>query len=257
MGTKVNYSTKNKIGKITLNDPNNGNPIDLEVLKELIAALKKSTANQDVVLLYTAEGKNFTVGANLKTGYEMIKGDSKSADNLAETFLIWQEFTSTLLKIPAITIVGYHGWLVGGGFEHTLLCDFKIAADDTWIMLPELSLGLFYSNASTKLLPMMIGINKTKELMMLGKKIDAKEAFSLGLVHKVCAREDLDMEMEKIAERLLKQEPYALMQAKRFINQSMDSSIEKVLYDEGLMMLHTGKSDETKRRIEEFIKKHH
>ncbi|MHA1610503.1 MAG: enoyl-CoA hydratase/isomerase family protein [Promethearchaeota archaeon] len=257
MGSKVVYSTSNKIGKITLSDGEHGNPIDLKVLKELIAALEKSIENQDIVLLYTAEGKNFTVGANLKAGYEMVKGDSPSSDNIVELFMSWQEFTSTLLKVPAITIVGYHGWLVGGGFEHTLLCDFKIAAEDTTIMLPELGLGLFFSNASTKLLPMMIGINKTKELMMLGSKINAKQAEDLGLVYKVCAREDLEAEMEKLANRLLKQDPSVLMQAKQFINQGIDSSIDQVLYMEGLMMIQTGKSPETKKRIEDFINKHH
>ena len=255
MGSKVVYSTHNKVGKITLSNPEKGNPISLSVLKELIAALEKSIENQDIVLLYTAEGKNFTFGANLKDGYKIIKGDSE--DNLVDMFMAWQDFTTTLLKVPAITIVGYHGWLVGGGFEHTLLCDFKIAADNTTIMLPELSLGLFYSNASTKLLPMMIGINKTKELMMLGRKIDAQQMNDLGLVYKVCPKEDLDAEMEKLATQLLKQEPTVLKEAKRFINEGMDSSIDQVLYREGMMMIQTGKSAATKERIEGFIKKHH
>ena len=133
----------------------------------------------------------------------------------------------------------------------------KVAAEDTVIMLPELSLGLFYSNASTKLLPMMIGINKTKELMMLGRKLNAEQMNDLGLVHKVCAREDLDGEMEKLANRLLKQEPTVLMEAKRFINQGLDSSIDQVLYREGLMMIQTGKSAETKKRIEGFLNRYH
>jgi len=254
MEDKVLYEKEGDIGIITLNNPEHGNPISIFTMRELITAYRKSAANGDRVILYMAKGKQFTVGADLKSGYEILSNPDRKAERM-ETLLNWQELTSVMLEHPGIIIVGYHGWVIGGGYEHTLWCDFKIAAQKTRFMLPEIELGLFFSNASTKLLPQLVGLNKAKEIMMLGDIFGADQAKEWGLVHQVCSEDNLEIEMRKLASKLLKKDPLALKKAKHIINGAYDLPVDQVLYAEGRAMMETSRSEGCQQRIEAFVKK--
>jgi enoyl-CoA hydratase/carnithine racemase len=201
-----------------------------------------------------ANGKHFTVGDNLKEGYEIMSNPELRSEGM-ETLFNWQELTSTMLAHPGIIIVGYHGWVIGGGYEHTLWCDFKIAAKSTTFMFPELSMGIFFSNASTKLLPLLIGLNKAKELMMIGDMFGADEAKKLGLVHQVCPDEKLEKRMRRLADKLLEKGEFALKKAKQMINEAINLSVNEVLYHETRIMMETGQSSEAKERVGAFVNK--
>ncbi|TFF63617.1 MAG: enoyl-CoA hydratase/isomerase family protein, partial [Promethearchaeota archaeon] len=144
MDENVIYIKKGDIAEIILNKPEKRNNLDLDTLKELINAFEKSSKNNDICVIYRAKGKDFTVGADLKYGYNLLSDDSKIAEAV-EFLESWQILTRKMLEHSGIIIVGYHGWVIGGGFEHTLGCDLRIAADNTRIMLPELGVGLFFS----------------------------------------------------------------------------------------------------------------
>jgi enoyl-CoA hydratase len=160
-----------------------------------------------------------------------------------------------MIAHPGIIIVGYHGWVIGGGFEHTLVCDYKIAAEDTRIMLPEVGVGLFFSNASTKLLPRIIGEGRAKELMILGKELSAEEAHRIGLVNQVCPTPSLSRILRKTANMIASRDHLALQYTKKFINENQDLSIESVLARESIAMITTGQSEELKKRLGKFVKK--
>ncbi|MBS3809459.1 MAG: enoyl-CoA hydratase/isomerase family protein [Desulfobacterales bacterium] len=254
MTNKVTYESRDSIGTITLNNPEKSNPLSLAVLRQLIDYFRKSASNGDLCVIYRAEGKNFTFGADLKEAYEMLTDPDQKA-KAAENVWAYQELTTAMLEHPGPIIVGYHGWIVGGGFEHTLGCDLRIAADNTKIMLPELEVGIFFSNASTKILPRIIGEGRAKELMLLGDVVKADRALEIGLVNRVCAPEELDSLLGEYAQKLAGKAPLALKTAKRQINESQEFSIDHALYKEGRAMIDTGQSDEAKKRIGAFFKK--
>ena len=250
----VLYEKSGNIGKITLNKPEQRNTITLEVLKKLIDYFEQSAENHDVCVIYNANGKHFTVGADLKYGYELLTDESRLAEAV-EFLESWQILTRKMITHPGIIIVGYHGWVIGGGFEHTLACDYRIAAEDTRIMLPELGVGLFFSNASTKILPRIIGEGKAKELMIMGNELSADEAFRIGLVNQVCPTASLPRILKKTANIIESKDHLALRYAKAFINENQDLSIESVLSRESLAMITTGQSEELKKRLKKFVNK--
>ncbi|MHA1459579.1 MAG: enoyl-CoA hydratase/isomerase family protein [Promethearchaeota archaeon] len=250
----VLYEKVGDIGKITLNKPEERNTITLEVLKKLIELFETSAENKDVCVIYSAKGKHFTVGADLKYGYELLTNKERLAEAI-EFLESWQILTRKMIAHPGIIIVGYHGWVIGGGFEHTLVCDYKIAAEDTRIMLPEVGIGLFFSNASTKLLPRIIGEGRAKELMIMGKELSAKEAHRIGLVNQVCPTPSLPRILKKTANMIVSKDHLALQYTKKFINENQDLSIESVLARESIAMITTGQSEELKKRLEKFVKK--
>jgi len=252
----VIYEKEGDIGKITISKPEQNNALDLNTLKKLISAFEQSAKNEDVCVIYAAEGKHFTVGADLKYSYDLLTNADKFPEAI-EFLESWQILTRAMLAHPGIIIIGYHGWVIGGGFEHTLACDLRIAASDTRIMLPELGVGLFFSNASTKILPRIIGESRAKQLMLLGNEISAEEALNIGLVNIVCKPEGLKRILKRTANSIVQKSHMALRLTKKFINENQDNSIEATLARESIAMITTGQSDVLRQRLEKFVKERH
>jgi len=87
----VLYEKQGDIGKITLNKPKQRNTIDIQVLKKLIEYFKQSAENGDVCVIYAANGKHFTVGADLKYGYDLLTNKEKLAEAV-EFLETWGRF---------------------------------------------------------------------------------------------------------------------------------------------------------------------
>jgi len=236
-----------------LNNQDKNNALDFLTINKLIKAFELSAQNDDVCVIYSAEGKNFTVGADLKYGFNLVSNPDKLQEAI-EFLESFQDLTRVMLSHTGVIIAGLHGWVIGGGFEQLLCCDLRIAADDTRIMMPELGVGLFFSNASTKLLPRIIGEGRAKQLMYLGEEIGAEEAFNIGLVSQVCKRESLNRILKRTANSLIQKEHSALKWAKKLINEDQDDNFESVLAKELRVMMLAGQSEELKRRLGKFVK---
>ncbi|MEE9377689.1 MAG: enoyl-CoA hydratase/isomerase family protein [Candidatus Lokiarchaeia archaeon] len=252
----VLYEKEGYIGKIILNKPEKRNALDLHTIKELINSFNKSAENGDICVIYTANGKDFTVGADLKYGFDLLTNENRMAEAV-EFLESFQDLTRAMMSHPGIIIAGLHGWVIGGGFEQLLYCDLRIAAHNTRIMLPELGVGLFFSNASTKLLPRIIGEGRAKQLMYLGTEINADDALNIGLVNKLCKPESLRRVLKRTANTIVQKDHFALKWAKKLINENQDDTIESVLAKELRVMIFAGQSVELKRRLGKFVKDKH
>lgn len=252
----VIYERKGDIGTITINKPEQRNALDLITLKKLNETFEKSAKNDDVCVVYTANGKHFTVGADIKYAYK-LSTDPERFPEAVEFLESWQVLTRAMLAHPGIIIAGLHGWVIGGGFEQLLCCDLRIAATDTRIMLPELAMGFSFSNASTKILPRIIGEGRAKQLMYLGKEISAEEALKIGLVNEVCKPEGLRRVLKRTVNSIVQKDHFALRLAKKLINENQDNNIEAVLDRELKALITTAQSEDTRRRVEQFAKERH
>ena len=255
MSEYVLYQKEGPIGGITLNRPEKRNALNPAALQELIECFAQSHENNDLCVIYGAVGKDFTVGADLKHGYQMM-ADPARADEGKEFFSNFQELCRVMLDHSGIIISGLHGWVIGGGFEIHLACDLRAATKDTTIMLPELSMGLMFSNASTKLLTRLVGEGRAKQLLFLGEKINAQQAYDYGLVFHVAEDIDaLNRFMDETAATLVKKSPLALRLAKKLVRDNQDADISTVLEREMDGMMITGQSDECMQRIKAFFEK--
>lgn len=255
MNKDILYKKEGSIGRVVLNREEQKNTFDVETLKALTEAFKKSDENGDICVLYTAEGKHFTYGVNLKYAYSLMKdaGGSKESSQLTGSF---QDVTRAMRNHRGIIIGGLKGYIIGGGFEITLSCDLRIAASDTTIMFPELSIGTMFSNASTKLLPRIVGEGRAKEIMIMGKSIDAEEALAIGLVNHVCKPEELDAVLERYAKEILEKDAYAVKVAKKLINENQDIDVESTLEKEYVGMMNCGLVGGFESRLKDFVEKH-
>jgi enoyl-CoA hydratase len=251
---KVIYKREGQIGKVILNRPQERNALDLETLKQLTDAFKQSIENEDLVVLFMAEGKDFTVGADLKYGYNLLNKPDAFKESV-EYLKTIQELTRVMRKHNGVVIAGLKGFVIGGGFEITLSCDLRVASKDTVIMMPELRLGTMFSNASTKLLPNLVGEAKAKEIMLLQDRITAEEAYKLGLVNFIVDPEKLSDELERIAQKIIAKETFAIKIAKKLINENQDVDVETTLEKELTALISCSLSDGFRERLKAFIEK--
>ena len=250
----VLYEKTEEIGKITINRPQKHNSIDLNTLKRLIEVFKQSAKNADICVIFTSEGKDFSVGDDLKYTYDLLLQVEKLPEAI-EFLNSYQILTRSMLAHPGVIIAGIKGWCIGGAFEMTLSCDLRIAADDTKIMTPEVGIGMVCTNASTFLLPRIIGEGKAKELMYLGKELNAEEAYKLGLVNEVCKPQGLNRILKLTANSIVQKDHEALRMTKKLINERMESYIEAALDGEVVSLIKLGQSEGLRKRLEKFVKK--
>ena len=136
----------------------------------------------------------------------------------------------------------------------SLACDIRLASNDTQVMLPELSIGTIFSNASTKLLANIIGIGRAKQLMLLGEKIDAETMLKFGLVSQITEPENLDELLSQIANTIITKNDHSVLPiAKKLINENYDLDLEATLQKELAALIACGKNETFLRKVKEFV----
>jgi enoyl-CoA hydratase len=102
--------------------------------------------------------------------------------------------------IPRITIAAINGYALGGGLELALSCDFRFAAEDARLGLPEVGLGIIPGSGGTQRLPRVVGLPRARDLVYTGRQVDAAEALEIGLIDEVADGSDVyALAMERAA----------------------------------------------------------
>src|ERR1700719_4709083 len=208
-----------QITVVTLNRPDRRNSLTIELLNELIAAVKVASdqANERVLILRGA-GAAFCTGLDLKEAADQTKAHA-TAEMVAKTLI-------TLAETRLVTIAAVHGAAVAGGAGIMSACDFVVAAEKTKIGYPEVRRGLVAGLVMT-FLRRQIGERDLRELVLGSELIDAERAREIGLVNRVVARDDVMSEAQKFADSVLQGAPDALAQTKRLIEELWSSSVKE------------------------------
>src|SRR5216684_6324458 len=208
-----------QITMVTLNRPERRNALTIELLNELIAAIKVASSEpHERVLILRGSGPAFCTGLDLKQAADQRKAHA-TAELVAKTLI-------TLSQTRLITIAAVHGAAVAGGAGIMSACDFVVAAERTKIGYPEVRRGLVAGLVMT-FLRRQIGERNMRELLLGSELIDAQRAKEIGLVNRVVARDDVMSEAQKFAESVLQGAPGALAQTKRLIEELWSSSVKE------------------------------
>jgi len=213
---------KDHLATLSFNRPEKLNAINVQVKREISQALIELEADDDVrVVIMTGVGRAFS------SGYDITAPESE-----LEEFMSLKE-EEKLLNLDKPTIAAIHGYALGDGLQQALLCDIRVAADDTVLgFIGPLIGGLCYSAFS--ILPQVVGRGKASELLFTCSRISGEEAYKIGLVNKVAPREQLMPATMEIAEQIAKIEPLLLKYSKRMLRQDFFSTDYKNRLREGL-----------------------
>jgi enoyl-CoA hydratase len=219
-----------RILRLTLNRPDRLNAVTPKMHAELatIFADVKKDDEVDVVTL-TGAGRGFCAGADLKETTMLTK-------ELAETtFVEAREIIIHILDLEKPIISGVNGPAAGLGATLALFPDIVIASDRAKIGDTHVKIGLAAGDGGAVIWPILVGVNKAKELLMTGEVIDAQEALRIGLFNHVVPHEKLDETVMEMAQRLAGGQTLAIQNTKKAVNQYVKWMLNQV-FDYSLLL---------------------
>ena len=194
------------------------------------------------VIVVRSVGEHFSSGGNI--------GGFMEATPEKVSKLAWNIASPARCSKPVI--VANRGYCFGVGFELSLACDFRLASETTLYALPEQKLGQIPGSGGSARLQKMIGITRTKDIVMRSKRITAKQAFDWGIVNECVP----DAELEKVTDRLVDElrmfSPMAQRTAKKLLNDTEDSTLSIAIELEGHSYSRLRQSDDFKEGVEAF-----
>jgi enoyl-CoA hydratase len=231
----VLYEIKDGIGWIRFNRPDVLNAVNSEELQSFVDTLRMAAHDDSVeAIILSSVGDAFCAGENLTRAleeYPLIKSGKMSplldiVEDITENL---QEIPRIIRKTRKVVIAAVRGYAVGGGFEIALDCDMIVAADDSTFGFPEGNAGMTITGGASKLLPMIVGLNRARELILTGEFIDAAEGYRIGLVNKLVPRGEEEAEAERLARLIMSRAPLSIVNHKRMIQNAAEAGFEATL----------------------------
>ena len=213
-----------RVALVRINRPDVKNALSPGALNELHAALTQLALDDDTrAVVLAGEGGTFTTGDDLAETARMDAGGFKA---LIEGF---QSITRAIRDLPQPVVAAVNGWAVGGGLEIAAGCDIRVVGDRTRFFCPEVSFGLLMSNASSLLLPRLIGAGNTRHLMLSGRRFDASWAERVGFAQVVVPEPEVLEAALDLAGEIAIANPEAVRTTKRLFNQVEDADVARAL----------------------------
>lgn len=236
------------IRTIALNRPASLNAMNRQLIDDVGAAFFDANADpQTKVIIFTGAGRAFCAGDDRK---EHVHPESEAeARELVEAI---QRATDAIVFGAAPVVGAINGWAVGGGFEWAINCDFPIWAEEARGFFPEVSLNLFVTGAVTSLLPALVGLQKAREMLLLGERYSAADLKQMGVAWRVVPPAELMAEAEAVAARLAALPPLAVRAMKRVLNQTAASDLARALRLETEATVAGFLDPETTRLVRDF-----
>jgi enoyl-CoA hydratase/carnithine racemase len=209
---------------VTLNRPGVLNALNLEMRDDLWSTLDALEADDDVqVIVFRGAGRAFCSGADIS--------EFGTAPSFVEArrARLERDLWGRLARFEKPMVAAIHGYALGAGCELSLLCDFRIAAEDAMLGLPETHLGYMPTAGGSQTLPRTTGRGRAFDMLLSAEAIPAARALDYGILHAVVARDSLAIETERLARRLGAQPATALRLAKRALFDGRDQPLSAAL----------------------------
>ena len=267
MATTMNtlrLDREGSVGWLRLNRPDKLNSFTIEMWREMaeLGANLREDPQGLRALIVIGTGRAFSSGIDTSVfsgdafggdGLSSIPGPTTHDDPSVDMILRTQDAYSWLETAPFATIAAVRGYALGAGLQLALACDIRIVARETSLGLLEFKYGIMPDLGGTQRLPRLVGPGKAKELVFTAARIDAEEAFRIGLAEQLVDDAELDSAAQALASRIAAQPPLAVRGAKRAINAATDESIADGLRIEAEGQAVCLRSADMKEAIAAFV----
>jgi len=244
------YEKSDGVAVIKLNRPRVLNAMNKQLWLDLEDALADALEDDTIkAVIFTGEGRAFSTGADLKDS----KGRSLTAYRDYLTHL--QEVSRRIIRFPKPTIAAVNGYALGSGYELSLACDIRIAAQSAKFGSPEARVSSSVTGGAMRLLQDLVGPGKAKELLFTCDTIDGKEAERIGLVNKVVPDDSLMDEAMTLARKITENSAFSIHLIKKGLNMAREVSLEALMDYEVEACLATVSAPERQEKLEEFAQR--
>lgn len=219
----IQYSAENGIARITLNRPNTLNAFTAQMNREIIKALKAASSSEDVrCIVISGAGRAFCSGQDLSDVDENMDHGQVLREN-------YGPMIKQIRQVEKPIIAAVNGVAAGAGFSLALACDFRLLSDKASFLNAFINIGLIPDSGNSYYLTRLVGEAKALEISVLGEKIPAVQALSLGLATRVFSYDNFEAEVNQFAERIATLPTKAIGLMKRTIRGAGELSLSEYL----------------------------
>jgi 2-oxoglutaroyl-CoA hydrolase len=219
------------------------NIISMRQREQLRLVFESLDADERVrVIVLRAEGQHFSSGGDIKGFLEA------SPEHVSK--LAWNIAAPARCSKPVIA--ANRGFCFGVGFEISLACDFRIATDTTFYALPEQKLGQIPGSGGSARLQKMVGITRTKDIVMRSRRIPGQQAYDWGVATDCVPDAELEAATDRLVEELVAFSPIAQRTAKKLLNDTEDSPLSIAIELEGHCYSRLRSSNDFREGVEAF-----
>jgi len=246
----VSYEKEGRIAVFTINRPEAMNALNMETMRELRQVMTEFRDDPELwVGIITGAGeKAFCGGADIKDTLPFMKEHGRDPWAMPPSIMRGLEMWKPL-------VAAINGMALGGGLELALACDIRIAAETARLGTPEVTLGLIPGWGGTQRLPRVIPWCKAAELLLMGKLIDAQEAYRIGLVNKVVPQAEVMATAKEWAQIICKAGPLAVRAAKEAMIRGSAMTLEEGLRLENSLVASVMSTEDFAEGTGAFVEK--
>ncbi|HTO53842.1 MAG TPA: enoyl-CoA hydratase [Myxococcota bacterium] len=260
MSHTVLVERKDGVATVTLNRPDKMNSLTSELLQTLGERLREVADDSDVrVVVLTGAGERaFSAGADLAPSDGPSPADRNQRQTLEQSFDTLKrmhEASWLLHTMPKPTLAAVNGAAAGASLSMALACDIRVASDSAIFATAFARIGFSGDFGGSYFLTKLVGSAKARELYLLNERIDAAEAFRIGLLYRVYPAQSFRGEVDTLARRIADGPPLSYRYMKRHLNLAEHGHLRDVLDLEAEAMMYTGRSDDFRLGVEAFLKK--
>lgn len=219
---KLRIEVVNRVGYILLDAGSRFNKLSVTTIRELkraFAVVEEDDA-VNVIVLSGYPGESFAVGADIG---QMVNFSPDDAFHFSE---LGQSLFEQIESCAKPVIGALNGITMGGGCDLAMSCDIRIASETLLIAHPGAKLGIITGFCGTRKLPRIVGKNLAREIFMTSDPYSAGDALRMGLVEKVCGKEEFWPEVVKFAEKVASHPVAAIAAAKRLLNAAENTGLQ-------------------------------
>ena len=245
------------IAVLAISRPAALNALNSETLDELNVCLSEIEANDDIKAVILTGGpdkkgnefKSFVAGADIAEMVNFTAPEARAFGiKASEPFF-------KLMNMRQVTIAAVNGFALGGGCEISMACDIRIASENAIFGQPECGLGIIPGFGGTQRLARLVGMGRAKEMIFACTNIDAQEAYRIGLVNGVCAKEELMPTVMKLAKKIASNAPIAVRNSKESLTDGYLSDLDHAISIEEKYFSECFETEDQKEGMKAFLEK--
>jgi enoyl-CoA hydratase len=241
-----------EIARVWLNRPHKKNAVTVELLHRLDEIIREVDSDPDLrVLILRGREGTFCSGFDL----DELLADYVGTTTAMEVAVLSAKVCDRLYSMNTPSVAVLEGYVTAGGFELMISCDFAVSADDAQIGDFHIRRALFGGAGPIYRLPRMIGIRKTKELMLTGKLLSGREAVDFDLINASAPADELDQLVKDFIAPIIDKSPFAMRLTKMTIDRGLDADIQSLMVMEHLAVGNALQSEDAREGVNAFLEK--
>jgi 2-(1,2-epoxy-1,2-dihydrophenyl)acetyl-CoA isomerase len=249
MGDLVKYEQDGAVAVLTISRPDAMNAFTTELSLALQLALEKAHNDESIrAVVLTGEGRSFSAGADLKSGFEGRPVYGKLQYE-------YRPVLSAIASMPKPVISAIPGSAAGIGMSTALYCDLVIMADDAFLLSPFATISLVPDGGLNWILVRQLGYHRAYQLSIESERISAQRCVELGLANRAVPADELQTVALEWAQSLARRAPLSLAATKKVMRHAMDQSWDSSFNLEAELQQLLSGSDDNKEGVKAFFEK--